>query len=100
MQGQQGAFRPSSIPTVCAGMDHAITEMKYFENVENQKIVATWNDARTNAYGILLYYIEENAFEMILIDPSRTMFCVISGGELITSKSFPGLQELLRARPI
>lgn len=97
---QQGAFRPSTMPTTCASMEHAITEMKYFDNTVNQRVVATWNDPRTHAYSILLYYVKENALEIILIDPSRKLFCVVTGGPLNENKAFPGLLELLTNMPL
>lgn len=97
---QQDGFMQTRIPVACATTEFAIDQQRYLQRSPNQVIVAAWNDPQSNAYGIMLYYVEENGVEIVLLDPARKNFCLVTGGELRPSVAFPGLVDLLRSQGI
>ena len=43
-------------------------------------------------------YEEQNALELIAMNPRRNIFCIVTGGSI--RYTFPGLLDMLKAKPL
>ena len=95
---QDAQFGQAQVPATCSTLDYALGQYKYLEKGDNQKVVATWFDEQTTGYVIILFYEEQNALELIAMNPRRNIFCIVTGGSI--RYTFPGLLDILKAKPL
>jgi len=95
---QDAQFGQAQVPATCSTLDYALGQYKYLEKGDNQKVVATWFDEQTNGYVVVLFYEEQNALEIVAMNPRRNIFCIVTGGSI--RYAFPNIIDVLKAKAL